>query len=49
MILRRLLITGVCVIFVWGGILLNSASPQQVDFRVNNLESDVRSLQLRLQ
>jgi hypothetical protein len=49
MILRRLLITGVCVIIVWGGILLNSASPQQVDFRVNNLESDVRSLQLRLQ
>ena len=49
MILRRLLITGVCVIFVWSGFLLNSALPQQVDFRVNNLESDVRSLQLRLQ
>ena len=49
MMLRRLLITGVCVIIVWSGILLNSASPQQVDFRVNNLESDVRSLQLRLQ
>jgi hypothetical protein len=37
------------VIIVWSGILLNSASPQQVDFRVSNLESDVRSLQLRLQ
>jgi len=34
---------------VWSGILLKTASPQQVDFRVNNLESDVRSLQLRLQ
>jgi len=49
MMLRRLLITGVCVIIVWSCILLNSALPQQVDFRVNNLESDVRSLQLRLQ
>jgi outer membrane murein-binding lipoprotein Lpp len=46
---RKLLITTVCVIIVWSGILLNSASPQQVDFRVSNLESDVRSLQLRLQ
>ncbi len=39
----------VCVIIVWGGILSKTASPQQVDFRVNNLEADVRSLQLRLQ
>lgn len=46
---RKLLITTVCLIIVWSGILLNSASPQQVDFRVSNLESDVRSLQLRLQ
>lgn len=49
MMFRKLLITTVCVIIVWSGILLNSASPQQVDFRVSNLESDVRSLQLRLQ
>ena len=49
MMLRRLLITGICVMIVWSGILLKTASPQQVDFRVNNLESDVRSLQLRLQ
>jgi outer membrane murein-binding lipoprotein Lpp len=49
MMLRRWLVTGVCVLVVWSGVLLNSASPQQVDFRVNNLESDVRSLQLRLQ
>ncbi|MFN7525185.1 MAG: hypothetical protein ACK5RD_19025, partial [Aphanizomenon sp.] len=34
---------------VWSGFLLKTALPQQVDFRVNNLESDVRSLQLRLQ
>jgi hypothetical protein len=47
--LRRLLITGICVMIVWSGILLKTALPQQVDFRVNNLESDVRSLQLRLQ
>ena len=49
MILKRLLVTGLCVFGVWSGVLLNSALPQQVDFRVNNLESDVRSLQLRLQ
>ena len=49
MILKRLLVTGLCVFVVWSGVLLNSALPQQVDFRVNNLESDVRSLQLRLQ
>ena len=49
MMFRRWLVTGVCVIIVWSGFLLNSALPQQVDFRVNNLESDVRSLQLRLQ
>ena len=49
MMLRRLLITGICVMIVWSGILLKTALPQQVDFRVNNLESDVRSLQLRLQ
>jgi outer membrane murein-binding lipoprotein Lpp len=49
MMLRRLLITGICVMIVWSGFLLKTALPQQVDFRVNNLESDVRSLQLRLQ
>jgi hypothetical protein len=49
MILKRLLVTGICVFVVWSSVLLNSALSQQVDFRVNNLESDVRSLQLRLQ
>ncbi len=47
--LRKFLVTGLCVIIVWSGILLKTASPQPVHFRVNNLESDVRSLQLRLQ
>jgi outer membrane murein-binding lipoprotein Lpp len=47
--LRKLLIAGICIIIVWGGILSKTASPQQVDFRVNNLESDVRILKLRLQ
>ncbi|MTJ08509.1 hypothetical protein FJR38_09880 [Anabaena sp. UHCC 0253] len=46
---RRFLLMGVLVIIVWSGILLNTASPQQVDFRVNNLEADVRTLNLRLQ
>ena len=49
MILKKWLVTGICVFVVWSSVLLSSALPQQVDFRVNNLESDVRSLQLRLQ
>ena len=46
---RKLLITTVCVMIVCSGVFLKPALPQQVDFRVNNLENDVRSLQLRLQ
>ncbi len=49
MILRRLLIIAVCAMIVCSGMFLKPALPQQVDFRVNNLENDVRSLQLRLQ
>ncbi|AFZ60087.1 hypothetical protein H6G54_09075 [Anabaena cylindrica FACHB-243] len=46
--LKKLLFAGTLVIIIWSGILLNSASSQQVDFRVNNLESDLRRLELRL-
>lgn len=49
MMFRKLLITTVCVMIVCSGMFLKPALSQQVDFRVNNLENEVRSLQLRLQ
>ena len=36
----KLLITAVCVMIVCSGMFLKPALPQQVDFRVNNLEND---------
>ncbi|ADI65550.1 hypothetical protein [Trichormus azollae] len=45
---KKLLFAGVLVIMLWSGILSNTASSQQVEFRVNNLESDLRRLELRL-
>ncbi|TAF06110.1 MAG: hypothetical protein EAZ77_12820 [Nostocales cyanobacterium] len=46
--MKKLLFAGVVVIILWSGILSNTASSQQVDFRVNNLESDLRRVELRL-
>ncbi|MBD2386644.1 hypothetical protein [Cylindrospermum sp. FACHB-282] len=45
---NRLLFAGILVIIIWSGILSNTASPQQVDSRINNLEFDLRRLDLRL-
>lgn len=45
---KKLLFAGVFVIILWSGILSNTASSQQVDFRVNNLESNLRRVELRL-
>jgi uncharacterized coiled-coil protein SlyX len=45
---KKLLLAGVVVIILWSGFLAKSASPQQNDFRVFNLESDLRRLELRL-
>jgi outer membrane murein-binding lipoprotein Lpp len=46
--LKKLLFSGTLVIIIWSGILLNTASSQQTDFRVNNIESDLRRLESRL-
>ncbi|MFM2063045.1 MAG: hypothetical protein RLZZ507_2715 [Cyanobacteriota bacterium] len=46
--LKKLLFAGVVVIILWSSILSHPASSQQVDFRVNNLESDLRRVELRL-
>ncbi|MBD2293005.1 hypothetical protein H6G06_05785 [Anabaena sphaerica FACHB-251] len=45
---KKLLFSGVVVIILWSSIVSHPASSQQVDFRVNNLESDFRRLELRL-
>jgi hypothetical protein len=45
---KKLFFAGVLVIIIWSGILSNTASSQQVEFRVNNLASDLRRLELRL-
>jgi hypothetical protein len=46
--LKKLFFAGVVVIILWSSILSHPASSQQVDFRVNNLESDLRRVELRL-
>lgn len=45
---KRLLFAGVLGIIIWSGILANTALSQQVDSRVNNLEADLRRINLRL-
>lgn len=44
----RLLFAGVLVIMIWLGLLSNSASSQQVESRINNLEADFNRFESRL-
>ncbi len=46
--LTRLLLVGILIVFIWGVILAKTASPQLVESRINNLESDLRRMELRL-
>ncbi|WP_017651687.1 hypothetical protein [Fortiea contorta] len=45
---NRLLFAAVLVIVVWLGLLSNSASSQQVESRINNLEADFNRFESRL-
>ncbi|HLO84083.1 MAG TPA: hypothetical protein VK203_03580 [Nostocaceae cyanobacterium] len=45
---KKLILAGIVVIILWSGFLAKSASSQQTDFRIFNLESDLRRLELRL-
>lgn len=45
---RRVLFSGVLVLMIWIGLLSNTASSQQVESRLNNLEADFNRFQLRL-
>jgi outer membrane murein-binding lipoprotein Lpp len=46
--MKKLLLAGVVVILLWSGVFSHPVSSQQTDFRVNNLESDLRGLEIRL-
>ncbi|MBD2694622.1 hypothetical protein H6G68_23220 [Anabaena catenula FACHB-362] len=48
MLIRRLLFSVILVMIIGSSFFSKTASSQQVDFRVNNLESDMRRLELRL-
>ncbi|BAZ79017.1 hypothetical protein NIES73_02560 [Sphaerospermopsis kisseleviana NIES-73] len=41
-------ISGILAIILWSSIFSHPATSQQVDFRVHNLESNLRRLELRL-
>ncbi|MEA5504316.1 hypothetical protein VB735_14570 [Halotia wernerae UHCC 0503] len=45
---RRLLFAASLVIVIWMGLLSNSASSQQVESRINNLEADFNRIESRL-
>ncbi len=45
---RRLLFATSLVIVIWLGLLSNSASSQQVESRINNLEADFNRVESRL-
>ncbi|AFY35242.1 carbohydrate porin [Calothrix sp. PCC 7507] len=44
----RLLLAGFLAIMIWLGLLSNSASSQQVESRINNLEADLNRFESRL-
>ncbi|MBD2663467.1 hypothetical protein B6N60_03359 [Richelia sinica FACHB-800] len=46
--MKKLLLAGVVMILLWSGVFSHPVSSQQTDFRVNNLESDLRGLEIRL-
>jgi outer membrane murein-binding lipoprotein Lpp len=41
-------IAGILAIILWSNVFSPVAKSQQVDFRVNNIESDMRRLEMRL-
>ncbi len=44
----KLLFAGILVIMIWLGLLSNSASSQQVESRINNLQADFNRFESRL-
>ncbi|MBW4560999.1 MAG: hypothetical protein KME32_07530 [Mojavia pulchra JT2-VF2] len=45
---NKLLLAGVLAMFIWMGLLSHPAASQQVQSRINNLEADLRRVQLQL-
>ncbi len=46
--IKVLVIAGVLVTIIWGGLFSKTASSQQVESRINNLEADFNRVELRL-
>ncbi|MBD2354015.1 hypothetical protein H6G41_05165 [Tolypothrix sp. FACHB-123] len=45
---KRLFLAGIFALVLWLGLLSNTASSQQVESRINNLEADLNRVQLQL-
>lgn len=46
--IKALIIAGILVAIIWGGLFSNTASSQQVESRLNNLEADFNRVESRL-
>jgi outer membrane murein-binding lipoprotein Lpp len=46
--IQVLIIAGILVVIIWGGLFSNSASSQQIESRINNLEADFNRIESRL-
>ncbi|WP_138498228.1 carbohydrate porin [Nostoc sp. PA-18-2419] len=46
--IKVLILAGILVVLIWGGLFSNTASSQQVESRLNNLEADLNRVESRL-
>ncbi|MBD2518782.1 hypothetical protein H6G93_28230 [Nostoc sp. FACHB-973] len=46
--IKMLILAGILVMIIWGGLFPNTASSQQIESRVNNLEADFNRVESRL-
>jgi outer membrane murein-binding lipoprotein Lpp len=46
--IQVLILTGILVTIIWGGLFAKTASSQQVESRINNLEADFYRVESRL-
>ncbi len=46
--IQVLIVAAILATIIWGGLFANTASSQQVESRINNLEADLNRVELRL-
>ncbi|WP_392534719.1 hypothetical protein [Nostoc sp. C117] len=46
--IQVLILAGILVVIIWGSLFSNTASSQQVESRLNNLEADLNRVESRL-